>query len=436
MSILSAKSSASANGRLSSKMRTLGFAVLCALGLFWDGIPLIWLGIPIPTSRYLVGVIVLGFFLISILYRTTQSGPWSIWEGIPLAFIGWILFVSIISSNSFYPQPIAGWLFALYSILPLLLVFMLRTTGSTAEDIVTAINMTSLFVCILIWISFLTSFDILSDYQRAATTDVGLERIVVYKTQISLAAGVYFQRTVAANRIFRILSNGLIFVFLFSTLAIIVESRLTLAAVLLAIFSYVVIFVRGRRKYLLLSGGSLLSLVFFPIFLGKYVEQFLRYDNYISDDQSIQWRLLTARYYNDIFDNTMGFGFGIMSSGEGRDNPFSFAQHRAGELFDGYGYNLYLADTGILGALFQFGYVGILFVAGMSLIVSYSLISTGYGKSTTEKDVAVIGLVVLFYVVSPWPTNFFSLEWSVGVGGYIWALAAASSSARSRRPIH
>lgn len=403
--------------------------LLLLMGLFWDGFPFAIVGISTPTIRYLVGAVIVAATLMFIVSNSKRLNALTRWETYPVLLIVYTFICTIISATVFYPQPVDGWLFAYYSLTPLFLIFFVRVSRLSSSDLIDVLVSSSIFIVLMVWLDQVTRVGFMETYTRAATADLDQRRIVIYKTQISVATAICYVRLVYAKQLDDLVRNGAWFLLTFGCLAIVMESRLTLAALLLALAGFTLIMLSGSRRVWATAAGGIFALAGAPYFLDKYLEQASRQTNYIQDDVSIQWRLKTVEYYYDVFERTYGLGFGVMSSGENRDNPLAFAQWSAGSLVGSEGYNFYLADTGLMSSFFQFGFIGFIMTLLMSLTAALTLIRIGVRhRSSNAKELGMVGLVMLFYVVSPWPTNFFTLEWSVYAGAVFWCLAAVGAS--------
>lgn len=396
--------------------------------LMWEGFPFALIGIPAPLTRYLVSLCLIGSFFLYMISAPRVLDRLTAWEILPIILIIYFFFVSAISASIFYPQSPSEWVFASYAVFPLLLIFFVRSFKLRSGDLINAVLIASLIVSTVVWLDQLLNFNAMESYSRLATTDESQRRVVLFKTQVSLACVVCYSRLFHAQDLKGFATWTLLFLFQFGCLAIVMESRLTLAALLLSLACYTAFILDGTKRLYGLIIGGMVGAALGPLMLYKYIEQATRYQNYIQDDVSIAWRLQTTDYYHSIYEKTFGLGFGIMSGHWERDNPLAFGQNFAGYFSGSSTYNLYLADTGIFGALYQFGIVGIGLAILMSLVAACTMIRIGRKFPTAHgRELGIIGLLMLFYVVSPWPTNFFTLEWSVFAGATFWCIAACGA---------
>ncbi|MDP3632758.1 hypothetical protein [Phenylobacterium sp.] len=408
-------------------------AVFAVLPLLWEGMPFTLMGGAVSSGRYLVSALMLagtaGYFFLVISGRK-RADKWDLWS---LALALLIILVSFISNTFLFEQSPSEWLFAMYGLTPILLIFFARSLDVRPVEIIEGIILAAVIACCLIIADQIVQLKFMNPYSRLATTDIHLRRIVILKIEIAAAAMICCARFARSKSTARLRWLAAILPMLFC-LFVVSESRVTIAAFILGLGGFTIFVLHGRERVQIMILSVLVFFVSFPFVLKKYVDQFQRYGNYITDDASISWRLKTVRYYYGHFTETGGLGFGVMSTGAARDNFLSFGTNRAGVSQGAYGYNFYMADTGITGALLQFGYLGLVLVIVMSFMCAFALIARGRDRVVhSSYELGVLGFLVLFYLLNPWPMNFFTLEWSVLSGGLFWSLAALSSRENAER---
>lgn len=419
------QNAASGTKRPERPVRIWAIALFSGLALLWEGLPFTFFGFEISTGRYFASFLILlgvaGYFLQWLRGRVRMTS----WEILSGFLFSYMVFVSFISNNTIFPQPISGWVPALYTIVPVLLIFLCRFLDVRSEEIINGVVVAALIACSLIVLDGIFYLPFMDRFRWVATIDRTQERIILMKLPVAVAALVSVARiisaTTAARRTFWIAA----FLLAFYSIASVSESRLIVAAMILALAAFVAIMIKGKAKIAAIYVGIIASLIVYPLVIEKYIVHIAQSENYISTDSSIQWRIKTIEFYNTYFDRTHGLGFGVMSTGPDKANIMSFGANKAGLLYGSTGYNLYLADTAIAGALFQFGFVGLGLAIFMTLKTAVRLISLGRkGFVSNRAELGIVGLFVLFMFLSPWPINFFTLEWSLLAGNIFWSIAA------------
>lgn len=400
-------------------------AGLAALPLLWDGIPLTIFGLPIWYGKYVVAAVIVVAFVAYCAKLLLGHYRMDFWFVMPASLFALCTVVSAISSSVFFPQPVTSWLFALYALLPLLIITLFRQVQATTYETMLSIIAASLFVSILIVVDRFVEIDFLSVYQRLSGFDAEMRRLVLIKNEIAFATmilGAAIMLNFPNQRSFIYLA---MFVPIFYTLVIVFEVRLAIGAVLLALATFAVVYLKGRRRIFILFSGVLIGAVLVPMLFDKYIDQLLSRNDFAVEDQSLVWRLLTVEFYRRYFDITGGFGFGVMA-GTG-DTILAFAQTKAAALYGKSGWGLFLADISLFSALFQFGYMGLLAVLGMEVATIWALLRQARRPGHLGKLTAAVGLLVLFLVFNPWPLNMYTLEWCLVSSGTIWYLASLGS---------
>jgi hypothetical protein len=151
------------------------------------------------------------------------------------------------------------------------------------------------------------------------------------------------------------------------------------------------------------------------ILLMPYITKLLGADNYMREG-NIDIRIQSMDFYWNQFKQTGGVGFGVLSGGDDARNFFAIAQRHGNGSWP-----FYLADTGILSALYQFGWGGLAFAIGMPLWLGtrFILLSKKLPSQVRVFPMA-LGCFLLGSVIHPWPQNYFTLDWSIMFGALTW----------------
>jgi hypothetical protein len=173
--------------------------------------------------------------------------------------------------------------------------------------------------------------------------------------------------------------------------------------------------------------GVLVVLAAGPLLLGKYLDKITSNAQYFNRDASVRFRTIEFQYFYDAFQHTYGLGFGVMSTGVGKKNILSYAANQAGYIYGTGSYGLGLSDIGIFSALTQFGYIGLIITLFMTGMASFKLIK--YARADPRFwSAGAAGCLMLAFMLSPLPMNFFTLQWTVFVGNVLWFLAAQTNA--------
>lgn len=400
-------------------------AILVAI-LFslWEGFPAALMGYPLAYAQYPVSVFIILAVIVKLGNWGVSRSRMSKGEIIALLMLLYMVAVTVIYSTVIQPQHYSEWLLSIYQLVPVALVLALRACKIRAKDIVAGLIIVGVVASAIVVVDGIFQFPVMEVYQRLATTDENLRRIVFLKMETAFALSLILGRMLNQNS-FRskakwlsIAALPMISLFLYS------ESRSAIAATLLGVASYVLFIQKGvKRARSLLLGFVFLSFVG-PYFLDKYLNQFLSTDDYFGSDQSNSFRLLELFHFYDYFLDTNGFGFGSMSIGDEKTNIIAWSSHVAGYLHGTYSYGLQLSDLGLYAALFQFGVLGLIFALYMTYNCIRWLVSAGLRvDSAIAKDASVLGLTMIFFEINPWPVSYFTLSWSIFIGGVLWCVA-------------
>jgi hypothetical protein len=187
--------------------------------------------------------------------------------------------------------------------------------------------------------------------------------------------------------------------------------------------------IRGNRKFFLILVGPLVLIPVLSSLIERYFGNFRGFDSYFATDVSTSFRQYEIDYFSRHFETTAGMGFGFMSGDPAYDNVLTFAAKSGGALV-GYGsYGMALVDTGLYAALYQFGWVGLLFTLIMTLITGWVL-ATSYRYGASYSGASACGFVLLAFLLSPIPFNGFTIFASAHMGAVLWFMASKISQER------
>lgn len=350
------------------------------------------------------------------------------WDGGALLLFSTCIFTSVIYSIFLAPQPLRQWAFSVYTISPILIGILLKRTGFVLDDIIDGLLVTGFISSFLLLIVQWGGLDVLDSYSRGKGYFSGGEsKIVFFKLQsvaaLLIAVGKFYQMPQTPKKF-----TSMAFIILVTGLNVLLgsESRLaTLAVGLTVLLSWILLFdnlQKLKSAFLGLPLGSLLTV----FLIRRYLYDFQSFADYFQRDVSASYRDMEIAFFSYYFDRTPGTGFGFMSANVSYDNIVAFAKNKAGFMYGTGSYGMMLDDIGIYGALYQFGYVGLALVVAMTLIAAWALIRLALRKPV-YLPAGIIGLLMLCYMISPIPMNFFTLLWTAHIGGLFWFMASEAA---------
>lgn len=408
---------ASSPTRAPTLLRRLRIASIVLLFFTWEGLPGLLLGQDVQLHHMAISVLILGFAALRI-GQAMMAGRIAKYELFSIGLFSLCIVVTFVSNTWIFPQD--RWLGTTLSVAPILLILTFRLFNFKGEEILAALLWAGVLASFIVVADQLLRFSFMDAFARGVSA--GIERRVVFlKTESAFALVILAARLLTAKKLKELRNYGLFAAVVVTNLVVVTESRLAIAAVAISVLTTVMFSLPGRQKLrailALVMGVAVLGQAIF----GKYVEQFLATQDYLTDDVSVNWRSRTVEYFYQYFDQTNGLGFGLMSTNPDASNFMSWAMNYAG-IYAGIGkYPMGVADIGIIAALVQFGYIGLLVVVAMTLAMSWRLMKAGYRQS---HEIFAMGALVLGYMLSPLPMNFFTLEWTAISGNVVWAIAA------------
>jgi hypothetical protein len=371
------------------------------------------LGLNVSVGGWIYSVILIFFFLMSFTSVFIQGKvSASLIFYYPLAVFGVVFFVSMFSAAFIFEKPIMDWLPSLYIYIPIFIFYFLHVLNYKMEEVVLSIVFTSILVSIMLVIDQYSELSILDYYVRKSTfffDDV--RRVVLLKNELvfgfvlALSAFI-FQNTGKGWKIFYMA----ITLFLLLVQGLIMESRLAILA--MGVSAICLIYFNGisNRKLAIYIAIFLFSLFFILTIFDQHIERISEMK--ISDDSSnISVRIEATLYYFQLYLNSMGFGFGSMSS-TGISNNVLYS-HKT--------FNI--ADIGFFSSLFQFGILGMLIwlrftYRSMKVCKENFMMS----KNKNAFSIAVYAFL-LGFILSPLPLSFFTQAWCINTGGILLYIA-------------
>jgi hypothetical protein len=406
------------------------------LTCFWENFPFAVLGMPSTVGYQAYAVLVFAGTLL-FFARTLMRG-WrpSIWEGLSLLFFFWCGAVSCYFSTVQSPQPLMGWLPAVYTIAPLLTIFALKAIDCTLDDAMVALFWTGLAATVFLLVTNLMQIPILEPYSRGSGFGTN-DRIVFFKLESTFALMIATMLFINSDRLYKRFLQPLIIFVLAYNVFVASESRLAMLAYLLAFFLIWVFVFNGARRVIvaLFAPVVLVPLVWFVA--GKYmrgINGYMGLKLYLAEDVSARFRSWEIAHFSKYFGYTNGLGFGFMSGNIRFDNIISYATNKAGYEVGTGTYGMGLDDIGLYSALYQFGYFGLAIVLVMTFMVVITLGgSARYGKKFAPT--AGCGMLAGTFMLSPISMNFFTLFYTAHMGALLWFMASEAATLGRRETL-
>lgn len=401
--------------------------LIVSLLCLWEGLPFALIGLPNIIGLQIYALVVFagtGAFISKAIKRKLKLGRW---EGFSISLFFLCVLVSFIYSNFVRPQPLVAWIFAIYSVAPVLTLLALRALGCTIGDAIAAIFWTGFIGSVVVTATKIFDLGILNFYSRgSAFTD---SRVVFLKLETTFCLVIATIRLLHAKSGRQFILYALALAFTSYSTFVLTESRLAIMAVAIALVLTWLFIVSGKQKILIFLLAPVIVIPTFWFVSEKYLASFQGLDSYLSADTSASWREITINHFRQYFSETFGMGFGFMSANPAYNNVISYSSNYASVDYGVTNYAVGLDDIGIYSALYQYGYLGFVLISVMTLMMIYSLfksINLGPGY----RPVAATGALTAAFLISPISMNYFTLFYTGHIGGLLWFMAAESSRLR------
>jgi hypothetical protein len=388
-------------------------ALIVFVTLTWEGLIPVLFGAPIHVGRYFIcGLILAGTLLWIRNFLTGRATP------IKENLFGPILALYCVVITLNYSMlnaalPAREWLYAQYTLIPLFICFSLNVLGVSWKDVVVAI-VAAASICSLISVfDQFFEFATLDVFTRASINNVENRRMFLMRLETGATVALLGTYLLANGRLN---ARSVIFLVLMLLNAFVLfrvsESRQSILTALLAVFFFVAFGgIKKQRLYYIVTLWPAVLAYLLYLIVGDYIERFISSRDYIKDG-NIEIRLQALDFFWRHFNQTSGLGFGILSNGDDARNFLANA-FRTGNGEWGF----FLADTGIFSALFQFGWIGLVFAVSLPLWAASMLIRAARHASREQRAVLLaFGCIFLSSILHPWPTNLFTLEWTLLFG--------------------
>lgn len=369
----------------------------------------------VPGQQAASILILAGLAVIPVLgrrnFRLTRLA-----DAFPAVLLAVMIGVSFISNQLIFRYGWGNWLTYSYIAVPLLAYYLFWALSISAADVLAAVIAMGVIACGFVFADTIYHISALDPIERYTNVQTGVRRVPILKNEVVLAfcllfADMYTRPDWWRRAAFYLPAAALIF--FVATFRF--ESRIALAAMLAAI----AVFVAARRitspvQLFYLFAGLLVGLPLLYVALQSYIQPILDegFANYATT-HNVEIRFRSNEYYLKYFGETGGLGFGLMTLNQESFNfqalgvPLSFG----------------IADLGMFGALYQFGWVGLLLVSVATLMMIVTFVKIGRDRHHPLRDrLLIVGCYVLGFTLQPIPMNFFTLNWTTMLGATLWYL--------------
>lgn len=316
------------------------------------------------------------------------------------------VFISFLSAGFLFVKPLTDWLPSLYKFTPLFIFYFLYVFKFTSKEIVYALIVVSISASLILLLDQVSPLEFLNSYsRRSAFFSLEGRRIVILKNEVIFGFVAIVSFIISSKK--SLLDHKTLLItaaFLFLIQAFIMESRMGFLAMAVAVIT--LLYLKGitsKTMMLSIAGISIVFLVF-PVIFSSYIDSLSNMT--MNDSESnISIRFETVEHFYQIFKDSYGIGFGMMSPNSQSHNVLHMAEH----------YNI--LDAGAFSSLFQFGFLGImawLFLTYQCLKTSrqYYLVS-----NKTDPCSATVFAFLFSFTLSPLPISFFTSTWCISMGG-------------------
>jgi hypothetical protein len=391
-------------------------AILVIIMLAWEGLIPALLMQPVYIGKQLVSATILGGLGIWGLLKL-RRGFTITKDGIgAMAALGYAVAVTLVYSVMQQHLPPSEWLLAMYMLLPLAIFPLLSLLGVSWREVFAGIIISASICSVVSIADQFGHFPMFDQFVRGSINNKFARRMFLMRVETACAVlmllswvSLYFYRP-------RAILYGILLALVAFVLFRVSESRQSMTAVLIGFAFFVA--VGGLNFKQLVRRIPLFVLVVLPvliILLMPYITKLLGAENYMREG-NIDIRIQSMDFYWNQFKQTGGVGFGVLSGGDDARNFFAMAQRHGNGSWP-----FYLADTGILSALYQFGWGGLAFAIGMPIWLGIRFIRLGRNLPAHVRVFPMaLGCFLLGSVIHPWPQNYFTLDWSIMFGALSW----------------
>ena len=367
------------------------------------------LGISSIIGSWLYASIMLVFFCVAFLHLLVdKKGEELKVFFYPLIVFSLFVLISLLSAGFIFIKPLNDWLPSLYKFTPFFIFYFLYVFKFTGKEIVYALIVVSMSASLLLLLDQFSPLEFLNSYvRRSAFFSLEGRRVVILKNEVIFGFIAIVSFIISSKK--GLFDNKMLLasaVFLFLIQAFIMESRMGFLAMGVAVIT--LLYLRGvTNKTMQLTITALLVVFFvFPVIFSSHIDSISNMS--MNDSESnISIRFETVAHFYQVFKDSYGIGFGMMSSNSHSDNVLHMAEH----------YNI--LDAGAFSSLFQFGVFGLI----AWLFLTYQCLKTfrQYYLFSNKSDPAAASVFAFLFAftLSPLPISFFTSTWCISMGGIL-----------------
>lgn len=341
----------------------------------------------------------------------------------PAALFGWALFASFISNVYIFGYDLRNWIFALYTLIPMLAFVMWWALGMSATELLYGIILTGTLAALLNVTDRLVPLEALNGLRRmSAYGNFGnTDRLVFLKDECVLAGLLLLANLLTHWGRKGQVSVGLIPLLLIGYVEIeIFESRLSILITIVSIGLFMLTAnINSSRRLFAIILALTVGIPLGATLLDKYITPLMSSNiNRYIENTNVEIRFISNEYFANIFSETWGNGIGVMSTNPESPNVISNVVAKA--------YNL--NDLGLFAALYQFGIVGLFLTISMCLIFFLNMYRMGKNKiHPRSNEIFMVSSFFIASLIQPIPVNFFTLQYTCFFGSTLWYLFRRTS---------
>jgi hypothetical protein len=408
---------AASNARLRSRLRIAGVASGLIL---WEGVFPAVLGMPRWYGAYIAVAVIIAHAFYWLLRFLMGRGTPRITLLIALVFV-WFFMVSALSSTLIFKYDPREWLFAQYLIVPILVPITLYLWGTTAREVVMGILVAATIAAVLTLGAPFGLRPLITVFERPSLYDRNYVRVVILKNEIAFSAVYLFFQVLSSRRPLQTLLPQILMTSVFFYLLVFaLDSRLAMAATAIAIcIGFIVLPGSIYRKIPIMLVVVIVVVLIFPGVYDRYIGS-IGLESYIQEG-NVQVRFDELAFLWRYFEETGGLGFGVFSNSPESRN---FSAYMMYNLYGDGTTGLGVADIAIFGSIVQFGWIGFAVTLGATFWCMRQFFVPGRQKTNPDRALGVAGFSFMFgFMLSPWPMDFFTLNWTILFGWTLLYLA-------------
>lgn len=414
---------------LSTNWLRVGFIV--AVFLLYSGVPTLLAGFTSSLGRMVAAGIALFAPLFAVLIRPQTFRLSRPADFFPFLMFVWFFFVSFISNTLVFRYGLNNWLLPMYLVVPILFYYLWWGVGASSAEMTRAIMAVGIISAIITVSDQILQFPALDEMKRlsAFTERSEARRIVFLRNECTLAlllilaSLLKFRGVRDAKRAVMQLAALVLMSFMIFR---VFESRIAMAAIVVAIVTYL-IFARATvtRRTLMIGGMAVVAIPVIFYAVERYLAPLINLgvSGYV-EEFNVDIRFDSFAYWLAQFENTLGLGIGVMTVNPDTPNIQSSVIDQS----------FILNDMGIAAALFQFGVPGLIAAVAGTIYLIRRLLKLGRSRHPRAAELFMMGCFVLAFELQPIPVSFLTVVTALPLGATLWYAARRAAWEATQLP--